>query len=138
MTTVPHSYNAKAYEIARKVYAEQGWHIGPDWTPMGAEWTLCLAAVEAALSECSSGPEDEAVGLLIELHKFLDFEVPLQPGDMEIESPEGINEVFAKAYALINSRDATPQDFYCEAENVRSSLKCQEQCYQCKADEEPS
>jgi hypothetical protein len=55
------------------------------------------------------GPEDEAVALLIELHKFLDFEVPLQPGDMEIESPEGINEVFAKAYALINSRDATPQ-----------------------------
>jgi hypothetical protein len=68
-----------------------------------------LKAVLKLLKDCSSGPEDEAVALLIELHKFLDFEVPLQPGDMEIESPEGINEVFAKAYALINSRDATPQ-----------------------------
>jgi hypothetical protein len=72
---------------------------------------FCQLLEQAAIElESLSGPEDEAVALLIELHKFLDFEVPLQPGDMEIESPEGINEVFAKAYALINSRDATKEN----------------------------
>ena len=40
--------------------------------------------------------------ILIELDKHIDFDKPLDKGDLGIENVEGINEVFKNAYKLIN------------------------------------
>lgn len=67
-----------------------------------------IAAQRVFLLERCSGPNDEALEALIELHKYLDFEEPIKSNEaVTFDNPDGVNEAMAKAYSVIERSTAT-------------------------------
>ena len=69
---------------------------------------LMTAVCQRLIDEGCSGPNDEALEALIELHKYLDFEEPIKSNEaVTFDNPDGVNEAMAKAYSVIERSTAT-------------------------------